>query len=479
MPNLIKLSLLLMLTQAVGALAITPLSEYLNQVRQKHLGLQASQLTSQGALERAQEGHLLTSPSVFSNMAYLDDQKPTNNPAFLGNRTVYQNYTIGVAEQTSFGLTAKLSYNVARTELYGVNQAFVPLPKFYNVVPSLDLSQSFWRNGFGAETRANIQVAEAQAKAIGFSESLKSKIVLAEAEAAYWRLAIARQLVSVAKNGVDRAKTIHDWSQRRAKLALADKSDALQAEAGLQGKMLELQLASDEEREARRKFNSLRGLDSTEVNEVLDPVEPAKISELKAIERTGKREDVLAADELRKASQAATVLGRQRNAPSLDLVSSYSLNGRDAVLSKSISDASKTNQSTFSVGIKFTSPLDLGTINSDRAAYLKEEKGAELNYQRKLFEEELEWSELVTRFEEAKRRLKMAQEIEKIQQGKLENERARLKKGRSVLYQVVLFEQDYANSQVMTLKTELQILSLLAQMKTYLNNSQTPSGEPS
>ena len=71
----------------------------------------------------------------------------------------------------------------------------------------------------------------------------------------------------------------------------------------------------------------------------------------------------------------------------------------------------------------------------------------------------------------------MALEIEKVQKSKLENERARLKTGRSVLYQVVLFEQDYANSQVMTLKTELQILALLAQMKTYLPATNPPGGQ--
>ncbi|MFM8314173.1 MAG: hypothetical protein ACKOA8_07800, partial [Deltaproteobacteria bacterium] len=282
------------------------LESYLTQVKQKHLGYQASQLVSQGAMERSGESSLLTSPSLFSNVSYLDDQKPTNNPAFLGNRTVFQNYTLGVAEQTRFGLGAKLSYNITRTELFGVNTAFVPLPKFYNVVPSLELSQSLWRNGLGSETRATVAVVEAQAKATSLAETMKSKVILAESEGAYWRLVVARELVSVAKNGVERAKKIQEWSKRRASLALADKSDALQAEAGLQGKQLELQIAIDEEREAIKKFNSLRGLDSESVEEKLESVSPEKLVELKPIERKGKREDVLAADEARKAAQAAT-----------------------------------------------------------------------------------------------------------------------------------------------------------------------------
>ena len=86
----------------------------------------------------------------------------------------------------------------------------------------------------------------------------------------------------------------------------------------------------------------------------------------------------------------------------------------------------------------------------------------------------MEGNELNLKVSEAKRRLGLAKEIEKTQQKKLENERARMKMGRSVLYQVVLFEQDYANSQLLTLKTELQILAFLSQMKTYLPLGETP-----
>ncbi len=450
------------------------LKDYLSQVREKHLGYQGSTLMSEGALLRSREASLLISPTLVSNLQYLDDQKPTNNPAFLGNRTVYQSYSLGVAQQTQFGLLAKLTYNMTRTELFGVNTNFVPMPKFYNVVPSLELSQSLWRNGLGSETRATMKLLEAQAKATGFTESLKSKIILAEAESVYWRLTIAHELVAVAMSGVERAKKIREWSGRRASLALADKGDALQAEAGLQGKQLELQMALDEEREASKKFNSMRGQISETTSEELEKVNAENLLKLAAIEKKGKREDVLAADEARTAAQAASQLGRDKNAPTFDLVSSYSLNGRDPSVSKSISDATQTNQSTFAVGVKFVAPLELGTSIADRAGYIKEEKGAELNYQRKLFDEEMEWNELNLKFSEAKRRLGLAKEIEKTQQKKLENERARMKMGRSVLYQVVLFEQDYANSQLLTLKTELQILAFLSQMKTYLPLGETP-----
>jgi hypothetical protein len=146
------------LASSVRGAQVLTLSDFLSQVKEKHLGYQASQLVSQGAMERSQEGELLTSPQLFSNVSYLDDQKPTNNPAFLGRRTVYENYTLGVAQQTSFGLSARLSYKVTRTELFGVNSAFVPLPKFYDVVPQLELTQSLWRNGLGSETRATSRV---------------------------------------------------------------------------------------------------------------------------------------------------------------------------------------------------------------------------------------------------------------------------------------------------------------------------------
>ena len=64
--------------------------------------------------------------------------------------------------------------------------------------------------------------------------------------------------VEVERDAVDRAQKILDYNSRRAKLGLADRSDALQAEANLQLRALELQTALDQQRSSALLFNAQR-----------------------------------------------------------------------------------------------------------------------------------------------------------------------------------------------------------------------------
>ena len=66
-----------------------------------------------------------------------------------------------------------------------------------------------------------------------------------------------------------------------------------------------------------------------------------------------------------------------------------------------------------------------------------------------------------------KENLKLAQSIEAVQKAKLENERYRLKQGRTSTYQVLLFEQDYSNSQLATIQIADKMLEAVADQKLY------------
>mgnify|MGYP000408522702 FL=1 len=443
------------------------LEQYVGEVKQKHDGVRALKETSEAALLRADEATLMTAPTLFANAQWMDDKKPTSNPAIMGTETKYQGYQLGVAKQFDFGLTAKLSYQINYTQILQASPAFIPYPNFYEARPLLELSQSLLRNGFGRETGAMVDATRAQAKAESYMDSFKLKLNLAEAEMTYWGLAIARELVSVQAESLDRAKKIKEWSSRRTKLELADQADFLQAEAGFQGRSLEYQAALDELKAIERQFNRLRGIDSEEVKEELPTLDRAFIENLPVPEKKGEREDLKAAEEGKKAAEAAAGLGREKNLPNFDVYAQLALNGRSEVVKDSVNDSIGKQYPTLAFGLKFSTPLDFGQIIDDRAAYAKSLAAAELQYKRKLFETAQDWKDLNIRLVEAKNRLKLAVAIENAQEGKLKHERERLKKGRSVTYQVLLFEQDFSAAQAIRLRTESEILRTLAQMKTY------------
>lgn len=447
--------------------ATLTLEAYLKEVQAKHEGVKALEESSQGAELRSGEGNLLTRPSLFANVQVSNDKKPTANPAFQGNETGFEGYSFGIQEQFPFGLAAKLSYTVNHTNILGAQPAFLPVANFYEAKPLLEVTQSLLRNGFGRETQSTVKLANASAKAQGWMDLFKRKSLLADAESVYWSLALARELVQVQSESVERARKIKEWNARRAKLELADKADFLQSEAGVQGRALEYQAALDDLNAVERGFNRLRGSEAVHVEEKLSPLDKEALQNVVVPEKKGKRADVLAFEKFSEVADANAQLGRERNLPTLDLYGAVALNGRDRQFETATGDSFKTRTPTLGAGVKFLMPLDFGTVLSDREGYLKEQKAAELNLRRKQWEEGLDWKELTTRLEEAKRRLKMTTEIETAQNQKLLHERERLKRGRSVTYQVIMFEQDFAGAQVMRIRTEAEILRILAQLKLF------------
>ena len=53
------------------------------------------------------------------------------------------------------------------------------------------------------------------------------------------------------------------------------------------------------------------------------------------------------------------------------------------------------------------------------------------------------------------------------QKEKLEYERERLKKGRTTTYAILVFEQDYSMAQLNSIRIQAEIVSIVAQMKTF------------
>lgn len=452
--------------------ASSPLSldAFLGEVRKNNQGIQASLSASTGAMERSGEGSLLFAPTLVGSAQLASDKKePTTT--LMGTGTNANSYSIGVQQQTPFGLVAKFSYGVSYMDIMG-SQAINPA-QFNEAKPTLELSQSLLRNGFGREMRASRDALTSAALAQSYAESFKAKVALAEAESTYWRLALARETVKVLQETLSRAQKMRDWSKNRVDLNLADKSDLLQSEAALQLRKLEYQSAVDEEQSAARAFNTSRGVASDEVPEKLEAIDMSLIGQLNAPKRSDVREDVKAALEQQRAAAASAMIGQEKNLPSLDLFGSIALNGKSTQLDTAVTNSLTGQHPTMAVGLKLSAPLDFATVSKNREGYRKEADATELVTRRKMFEQERDWQDLNAKLTDAQSRLEVSWRIEKIQKDKLTAERDRLERGRTTTFQVLLFEQDYLTSQLNRIRSTADILRLVAQMKTF---SSAPAG---
>ncbi len=451
-------------SRAAGTLT---LDAYLQQVRAGNKAAQAAESLSRAGELKAAERITFQSPSFYATWMQSRDQKPTSNPAFMGSETNVDSLSWGIQQITPFGLVGKAGITTNHVMIEGASPQFLPLSDFYETRPQLEVSQSLWKNGFGRETRAQLDIIEGQALLAKHSEKLKSKFLMAEAEGSYWRLALAREALAAQKDSWSRAVKMRDWSAGRVKMSLADRADLLQSEAAVKGRELEMQVALDEEQSACRQFNSLRGMTGDKVSEALTRLTTDTMEGMKEPPRAGPREDVMAAREAEKLTKAAATLTREKYAPQVDLFATFAGNGRDADDGKSSKDGMAMKNPTRQYGVRINVPLGVPAVLDQRHGAEMEARASELTRERREFDEEREWETLKDALADARKRLDLAGKMEAIQKDKYEHEKGRQAKGRSTLFQVLMFEQDYAAAQLNRIRMKADYMRIIAQMKTF------------
>ncbi|MES2964516.1 MAG: TolC family protein [Bdellovibrionota bacterium] len=437
------------------------LEDYLVQVATKHAGYKAATMTSKGAKLTSEEAILLFRPNFFANASASATGK--SSPFDDTQPFQYKAYSLGIGQATDFGLTARLTAN--RNE-FALN-AGASSGRYDADYTQIELTQSLWRNWAGREIEAQSEAIEYGSLANAYAQSHASKALLLEAEAAYWRLVLSREVVQVQKDALERAQRSSEWASRRARMQLADRAEALQTSTASQARRLELRQAEDEASAAAQAFNASRGLNSNEVPETLAEITPTLSDSMQVPERTAKRDDVKAAELQAKAGAANAQIARERNKPTVEVFANAPLTEPATPTGALATVLPPTSRPSTTVGVRATIPLDFGRTSRVREGYDSQATAATYTFERKAFEEERDWSDLVNKFTQAKQRLKLYEELEKQQREKLLYERDRQGRGRSTLQSVLIYEGDYQVTQLGRIRTLAELLTLNAQMKLY------------
>ncbi len=485
LPSLILLTLTLAFSLSLDSAASTgpslTLEQYLSHVRQRNEGVRSAEEASRGALLRSREASQVFSPQLNAAGQILSDARPQLN-SFAPRRTDGQGFSLGVSQQFGFGAQARLGYQFQRVQL-DVNPAaagFFITTDFFDAIPSFELAVPLLRNFGAREARAQQDLLEASALATHHGEAYRARMLLLEAELAYWRLSLSREVVEIQSKTLERTAFLRDWARRRMNLNLGDRSDWLQASAAYQFRELELKASRDEERSATQSFNSVRSEElSTPVGELL-PLTKASLeipSEWKSLQEPPRqREDLLAAEQAERISAGQATQAFERNRPQFELFGQLQLNGRANDASEAIAKGWSLDRRTAAVGVRLVSTLDLLSKSDAQRGAEREKQAAGLSLMRKRFEQKQEFLDLKAKLSEAQSRLSLARELEKIQQDKLEHERTRLQRGRSTTFQLIQFETDYSTAQLTRLRSQFEVIRLVAQLQTF-NTVPAPSGE--
>ncbi len=456
-PLLVFIGVVLAALSATAAETVLTLDNYMGQVTGENQAIRAAREASEGAALRSSEAKLLYSPTLSLEARWLNDHEILALfRAYDKLRT--DTYTLGISQLTPYGTKFRVSYTLE-------NYDYVPQrDRFWEGLAQIEVSQSLLRNGFGSETRAQAEITESSALMTQYQESYRAKALRAEAEAAYVRLAAAREVRKVNEDSFKRAEEILSWTSRRARLNLGENSDLLQSQANIEAIRLNLQLALDYERTAARDLNRLRNVNSDEVPESV--VLPA-VQGTAPPSRAQFRDDTRAAMEASRMAFASAEVGRQRNKPELEVYGSYGLNSRQATRSAAIDRTWSNDFPTAVVGVRFSTPLLIGAQSRAIKGYGKEAVAADLQKDQRVFEQEVLWKDLALKLEEAKRRYAIAVQLASVQKKKAETERVRLRQGRTTTYQSLIFDQDLNSAEATRIQSQAEVLQILAQMKTF------------
>lgn len=475
--------ILSILTLALGSRAkaesALTLDGYIQEVRTRNHAYQGAVETREGSVGRAREADLLTSPSLFSTYQYISDSKLPVLPSFSFDRVNTDNFTLGVSEQFDFGLKSKLYYaydytNYVNASIPGVTSLDPAYFSPRDARPVLELSMPVWGGGFGKTIRAQKEATVAQSRADEYTAENQVREIIVQAQTAYWALAVNRELVAIEERAVNEAQATYDYNDRKVKRNLAESSDLLQSEAALQNARLSLKVARDNERNAARQFNTVRTASEDAVPEALAPIDwDAFEKNVVPTVMPGNRADVEAASAQSQAAQANAKVAVENDKPTIEVYGSYAMNGRSyQSLTDTLSNSFDSGRPTSIVGVRFNMPLNFAAQSEARHGAERQSLGADLRYQQTVADQNQQWNDLINRLHDAQDQYHYARVIENVQKKKLENEKLQLRRGRSTTFQVLQFEQDYTNSQLVRARAGAQALDLRSQLTRYQPSAQ-------
>ena len=455
-----------------------PVDDYLQQVLSSNEAVAGARAAAAAAEARAYEGSLPYQPLLTAQYTHLDDQKPPTSKFMVPDGKMIDDLTVGVGMRTRYGTEGRFVHQLTHTKLDfpmdEVNLGGGPVP-IDSVIPTdvfdhatyLEVSQPLVRNWAGREFNAIETASFQRAKAQGKQEEFYVRMALVDAEARYWKLALARGVVFVRQGMLKRAEEFRTYIRGRLRKGLAEQTEMMQAESQVKLRSLELRGAIDDEQAAARAFNMSRGrTNDAAVTEtvVLPPVD--EVLALTIPPRADSREDIEAAREGVEAARLAAAATGEKFRPQVDVFGRVGFNGRDKAYGESLGE-SFYQDPTWMLGFKVLFGFDLANARTVRRGYLDEADASAMKAAQYQYNFEAEYADAARKMQENKDRLLLALELEEYQLAKLNNERARLRQGISTTYQVVQFEGEYVGAVLNRVYTQSQILFYLAQMRAY------------
>ncbi|MDR2437565.1 MAG: TolC family protein [Endomicrobium sp.] len=445
------------------------INNYLDMVAKDNSDLKSIQSNIDAVKGKLAEIERVYEYSFSVGINYSDDE--SGRPYSQSNRlsdVSNWNYDASINKQFETGTQLSLGVNGSYGTYNFVNDA----PPYYtisDIAPFVKLQQSLLKDINGGSTKASIAKQKASAKSVLYLLRYKKQKLLFDARIAYWNLSYARTVIYFKKVSLDRKKRLLDWNEKRYKMDLAEKSDLLQSEAAVKSGELNLKLAYEDENRANRAFNQFLNIKDEKVKYDVEKFEDKgtsfKVNRTLTKNRT--RADVLAALEDVNTALYDQEASKKNKGADLVLEGKYSLNGLEQSSGKAFEHVRNGDRPSYSVGLRYTIPLDFKLRKAIDKGYEAAKISAQSAAESSVVRENNDWIQLLDDWNNAKIRLDLAFEVEKIQKQRYEEDGNLLKRGRTTTYMLLQSEEDLDSANLNVLRGILELIQIYEQAKAF------------
>jgi len=451
------------------------LDDYLKKVEDANPELKSLNSAIEASQKKILELDMVYSPMLTADVNYMDDKSGISfeSPLFA-NEIKSTSWDIEASKKFSTGSTISLGYK-SFTADFDLLYPFVwngkPFSSFtgYELQPYIKLQQSLLRDLNSGITVSGINKSKMAARSSEYLQLMKKQQTLLLAKYAYWTLSLAREVVAFRKASMDRTEKLLHWNEKKYKVDLAEKVDLLQAQAAYKTRVLNYQLAVENEIKASRDFNGMLGLKSDKVTDEIDKVsnKSSYYQPISSLEKTGERADVLSAQALYESAKYAQTETDYRSRPELTFQGSYALNGLDIFYNNAWDQVTNSDKPTYTLGLSFTVPLDYSTLNKVKKGYKLDFVSANEALNQAQISAANDWQQLIKNWNDVKTRLSLANEIQSIQEQRLKEEAARFERGKTTTFLLITAENDLDDIILEVYQLVYEELTTAAQAELY------------
>jgi len=385
--------------------------------------------------------------------ASYNKDKTKSASSLAATETAAKTYSLELEKKLSTGTTLTIG---AVNEKTKTNAAAVTINPANETLGKVSIVQELGKNFFGLADRGEIKITKIEVENSEITSLDNIEEELYNVQKAYWNFVLKDSELKIAEDILKEAKKLHTIYKQKFAIGLAERVDLLAMDANVKVKennVLQARLEKD-----TSKNELLFLLNEPDLSLIIEPLDLLNITpsfadlSFSLKESIENRRDYKKIKNKLKAKGIDIVIKQNALWPQIDLQASYLRNGIDSNLSQSFRGITAEDDSEVYFGLTIKVPLenreakaDFKSVNLEKARLLLELKKTERGILKEV-------NNRVQEVNILKNKVETFAQIAELQREKLNQERKRLKYGRSSSDVVIRYEDDLLGARLSYVK---------------------------